>query len=354
MKIHVFNPEHDIALAAGTPLFTAPRAGRQLRSDLGFLPALWADDGDVVVVDDIHCLDTYSPMFRELFANVEFVGWPQLSRMDVTDAEVDVWGWDAVICRELVRANPAFAPLLPGDDRMENIRRMSNRRFAAENLLPQLLVTDERLTGQAEYVDDVAAVADRLASGSWVLKSPWSSSGRGVRFFDQPLTEQQKGWCRNVIEQQGGIMLEPKYNNVCDFAMEFFSDGRGGIDYLGLSVFTTTDGGYTGNLVADERMKVEILSEHVETGLVYRIRDKIADALSASVGTGYRGVFGVDMMIVEEAEVRAKKIVPCVELNLRRTMGHVALAMAGNGKVPIPCLMNIYYSGGRYSLNFTF
>ena len=354
MKIHIFNPDHDIALAAGTPLFTAPRAGRQLRSDMGFLPALWAADGDVVVVDDIHCLDSYSPMFRELFANVEFVSWPQLSRMDVTDAEVDVWGWDAVICRELVRANPAFAPLLPGDEQLENIRRMSNRRFAAENLLPRLLEIDERLTGQAEYIDDIDAVADRLALGSWVLKSPWSSSGRGVRFFDKPLTAQEKGWCRNVIEQQGGIMLESKYNNVCDFAMEFVSDGRGGIDYRGLSVFTTDGGGYTGNLVADEKEKEEILSEHVEAGLVYRIRDKIADVLSASVGRDYRGVFGVDMMIVEEAEGRAEKIVPCVELNLRRTMGHVALALAEKGKVPVPSLMNITYSGGRYFLNFTF
>ena len=28
-------------------------AGREMRSDLGFLPALWAEDGDMVLVDDI-------------------------------------------------------------------------------------------------------------------------------------------------------------------------------------------------------------------------------------------------------------------------------------------------------------
>ena len=53
MKLHIFNPEHDIALAANQPRFTAPHAGRQLRADLGFLPALWADDGDLVLVDDV-------------------------------------------------------------------------------------------------------------------------------------------------------------------------------------------------------------------------------------------------------------------------------------------------------------
>ena len=52
MTLHIFNPEHDIALASGLSNFTAPHAGRQLRHDLGFLPALWAREGDVVMVDD--------------------------------------------------------------------------------------------------------------------------------------------------------------------------------------------------------------------------------------------------------------------------------------------------------------
>ena len=49
-KLHLFNPEHDIALAANLGNFTAPHAGRQLRNDLGFLPALWAQEGDRVLV----------------------------------------------------------------------------------------------------------------------------------------------------------------------------------------------------------------------------------------------------------------------------------------------------------------
>ena len=47
------NPEHDIALASNLANFTAPHAGRQLRSDLGFLPVLWADESDAVLVDNV-------------------------------------------------------------------------------------------------------------------------------------------------------------------------------------------------------------------------------------------------------------------------------------------------------------
>ena len=53
MKLHIFNPDHDLALAANQKIFTAPHAGRLLRGDLSFIPALWADDGDLVLVDDI-------------------------------------------------------------------------------------------------------------------------------------------------------------------------------------------------------------------------------------------------------------------------------------------------------------
>ena len=49
--IHIFNPEHDIALGAHVEQFTAPHAARQLRHDLGFLPMIWAEEGDKVIVE---------------------------------------------------------------------------------------------------------------------------------------------------------------------------------------------------------------------------------------------------------------------------------------------------------------
>ena len=52
-KLYVFNPEHDLALAANLANFTAPHAGRQLRHDLGYLPALWASNDDYILVDDV-------------------------------------------------------------------------------------------------------------------------------------------------------------------------------------------------------------------------------------------------------------------------------------------------------------
>jgi hypothetical protein len=47
MKLHIFNPGHDIALAANDEKMTAPHAVRQMQMDLGFIPALWADNSEV-------------------------------------------------------------------------------------------------------------------------------------------------------------------------------------------------------------------------------------------------------------------------------------------------------------------
>ena len=74
MKLHIFNPEHDLALAANLKQFTAPHAGRQLRSDLAFIPALWAEEGDLVLVDDIDFAKNRVRHFgAELNSKVEFI-----------------------------------------------------------------------------------------------------------------------------------------------------------------------------------------------------------------------------------------------------------------------------------------
>ena len=65
MKLLVFNPEHDLALAANLSNFTAPHAGRQLRTDLGYIPAIWAAADDRVLVENVE--DADPPSFRAIY-----------------------------------------------------------------------------------------------------------------------------------------------------------------------------------------------------------------------------------------------------------------------------------------------
>ena len=68
MNLHIFNPEHDIALASNLSNFTAPHAGRQLRHDLGFLPEVWAEEGDCILVDDVELAQYEGKKFLQAMA----------------------------------------------------------------------------------------------------------------------------------------------------------------------------------------------------------------------------------------------------------------------------------------------
>ena len=93
MKLHIFNPEHDIALAADMERFTAPHAGRQMRASLGFLPAFWAEHGDLVLVDDVEAAAEAVRHMKAFARDVRFVSTADLSHIDASEIEdVEPWG----------------------------------------------------------------------------------------------------------------------------------------------------------------------------------------------------------------------------------------------------------------------
>ena len=211
MRLHIFNPEHDIALAADMERFTAPHAGRQMRASLGFLPAFWAEHGDLVLVDDVEAAAEAVRHMKAFARDVRFVSTADLSHIDASEIEdVEPWGWDKTLCFQLTKANMALQRLLPDADRLARIRQISSRQFAAEHLLPALTAMDSRLIGESRYCSSTEEV-DRLLrdNGRSVIKSPWSCSGRGVRYVGAELDEHGRGWLRNVMAQQGGVTVEP-------------------------------------------------------------------------------------------------------------------------------------------------
>lgn len=365
MKLHVFNPEHDIALAANLSNFTSPRAGRELRRDLSFLPSLWADDGDWVLTDnkqaaieqlkalpvtqkDVRLIDK-----RELKTECEH-GLP-------TGFSIEPWGWDKAICHELIHCGIPES-LFPSTERLENIREMSHRGWVAEHLLPHLIYNIKGTIGSsvcATTIEDVRQEFEKV--GQCVVKSPWSSSGRGVRFIENAsqLSALDK-WINNVIERQGCIMVEPMYRKIADFAMEFRST-ENGVEYQGLSVFDTQGTAYTGNMIATEEQKLSFLSakapllQHestpfaLENDIFYKlkgIKDLVKNILTPLFKDKYYGSFGIDMMLVTNPQ--RSIIHPCVELNLRHTMGEVAIHLSKH-RTLLGSMMQILHTD-RYRL----
>ena len=345
MKLHIFNPDHDLALAANQKIFTAPHAGRLLRGDLSFIPSLWADDGDLVLVDDI---DSACDKMRHLCGyenheRVEFVTKLQLQKIFADTMLVDSihpWGWNLSLKEELRRIGCPDI-MLPTDETMQNIRALSSRQWAATHL--------QNGVKYVTSLHELQLLAQDMRRV--VVKAPWSSSGRGVRYLTAQ-TLQAPGfsrWAEHIMEKQGGVTVEPYYNKVKDFGMEFEAvDGQ--IVYRGLSLFQVMKNAYVGNVLASEEEKEEMLRGVVSHEQLVAVSEHVKKVMQPALRGVYNGPFGVDMMVCAKQPGSKDVFVnPCIELNLRRTMGHVALALSGHGEQPLR-MMQVLFCGNRYRL----
>lgn len=328
MLLNIFNPEHDLALAANMPTFTPPHAARQLRYDLSFIASLWADNGSVILTEDEERAQREYAKIRSSLSNIgintlediRFVKPLEIGKIQID--EVNLWGWDIAIATQL-RTNGINDSAIPGGQQLERIRELSHRNTAVK-FLPTLRDINGTV-GESFICHSLEEVEQWLKHyNSIVIKAPWSSSGRGLRFGFDTLTGHQNGWVSNVIKNQGCVIVEPYFKKAKDFGMEFICNKDGIISYCGLSLFGTHNGAYTGNLLATEHKKREILSKYLDLETLSELEKSICTHLPDYI-KGYTGPIGIDMMALHNGTIH-----PCVEINLRRTMGHVALNISPN------------------------
>lgn len=347
MTLHVFNPEHDIALAYDNKYFTAPHAGRQLRHDLDYLPILWAEEGDYVLVENVSSAQQHALRLQRYGKQVQFVDRNDVERLSEKIDNVMPWGWDSSVKFQLGQLGVKVS-VLPEDKILAGIRQLSNRQFSSAVLRDVLKeLSNPILLGKASYINSIVDLESVLQKiGKAVIKAPWSSSGRGVRYVDTVLDAALANWSKNVIKTQGGVMIEPYYNKVKDFGVEFYSDTEG-VHYSGLSVFHTVSGAYVGNSLAGEEEKQSILSAYVSNDLLSEVITTLEQLLTGRLRGVYNGPLGVDMMVVAAEE--GFMLHPVVEINLRRTMGHVALSLSAWEELH-DRMMRIDYDGSHYHL----
>lgn len=338
MKLHIFNPEHDIALAYNKPHISVPHAAQELRMNLGFLPSLWADDGDCVLVDDIKYALKASNLLKSLINDVLFVEKKDLKELPIDG--VLPWGWDKRIKAELAE-NGVGETLLPDDNTLDAVRELSGRRHTVA-LIKKLRSGIENVTcGESLICSSNEDIEELLhCYRTIVLKAPWSSSGRGIRYVTGKYDEAKSSWARKTILHQGYIMAEPYYNKVCDFALEFVAHANGKVEYRGLSVFHTLNGKYTGNIISSEEDKRFRLARYVDIDLLDIVTHRLEKNLSEILQGKYVGKLGVDMMAVADMPSGKLLLHPCVEVNLRSTMGHIALELS-NKRMEFASIMSI-------------
>lgn len=322
MILYSFNPEHDLALASGEANYMAPASARQMANDLALLPIWYAEAGSAVLASSAYNLDYLKKMQELLGVDVQLVTPPEVG----LDRSVSFfpWGWNPALRKRLLTLG-VDETQLPSEAYLSELRGCAHRSQAV-GLLPKLQLS-LFFCGESFYLKTMeeceAFVESRATS---LLKSPLSGSGKGLNWCKGTFTNFISGWCARVSSSQGGVIGEPIYNKVEDFAMEFYLDGTGHISFAGYSAFQTSESGmYAGNaLLSDEKILAK-LSAYVPCEELSGLRIRLEEELVALFGDFYRGYLGVDMMICHfPGEVPEYRIHPCVEINLRMNMGLVA------------------------------
>ncbi|MGC4015012.1 MAG: DUF455 family protein [Luteolibacter sp.] len=192
---------------------------------------------------------------------------------------------------------------------------------------------------------EIAVLAIHAAGHAALLKAAYSCAGRGhFRIDPGKLDDSARAWIRQALEKHRAIVIETWLQRVLDFSAIYEIEPEGRVRLTGMTVMENDSAGrFTGTRVAwkwGSMLDPECAAfffgpakgmEWYET----RIPEILPDLLP-----GYRGPVGIDSMIHRLPD-GSLALRPVVEVNVRMTMGRVALelqkrpAFRGNGRFRI-------------------
>ena len=331
-SIHYFNPGHETAILHGSENYTPAINVQRMTRELSMLPVWYAGEEDYVFTDAVEyperLYDGFGKLARPISQEKLFSLKNSLPMLTARP-----WGYSPHSCGLFRRLAQKKLPIVYPEWK-EDYKRLTGRQTAA-GCLSRLkeAVKDVVLPDVPVFcttIDEAEAFLKQHRRTAFVLKSPFSSSGRGVLWIrgNEPGVK-DKQWMAGILKRQQAFSIEPALDKVQDFAMEFYSDGEGNVRYEGLSVFSTAEqGAYSGNLLGAQDRLWQQLSPYGIVDELLRYRDLLIDILQEVYGPVYEGYLGVDMLVYKETENNAYHIHPCVEINMRYTMGLVALQIS--------------------------
>lgn len=343
-RLLLFNPENDLALAADERNYTPRAHAAALHRAGALLPAWWAGHGDLLLAPAGSRADLEA--IRSQYGLNGEIATPEAVAEMVTECEP--WGWSLDAKRQFMAAGVPEARL-PDDATLGRWRELSHRRSAVwlnryiagempETMLPRF---------PEIYTDAEAAMSliESLDKACYV-KAPWSSSGRGVFVARSMPSATLRGQIAGIVRRQGAVIIEPALDRTADFAALYYCrDGVPG--WGGWSVFMTAERcAYVGNLVATQPVLQALVSDMINPVDAGRLVEVQLEGLTRLLaGSGYTGWLGVDMLTYRDVSGR-NRLDACVEINLRRTMGVVAMELAGHFCPDRPMTYSVEYNAG--------
>lgn len=330
--LHYFNPDHERAVLADNEHYTLATHSEKMKEDLSFLPAWYASSGDFVFVSP-----DFDIGFREKLPckpQGEAVREQDLEKRknELSGSGFIPWGTSPDVLKRFENLNDKYGLHLSIGKWDRRFIEACGRKTASACLsdlseqIPE--IQKDILPIIAESEKEIENYLQGQKS-TIIIKSPYSSSGRGLQWISpEGYDRSRRQIVHGYLKKQGYVCMEKALDKICDFSMLFFSSGKNRVHFKGYSVFTTdTKGNYSGNRISTQASLFEsLISQGVNPGILLTIKDKMEKILAGKY-KNYKGALGVDMMLYKDTCGKIR-IHPCLEINMRFSMGWPAMKIA--------------------------
>jgi len=361
--LYIFNATSEMAISNGTVSFMPNKILSRFEQDLDVLPIYYAESKDVILVNQLPDADFLRSLEEVGISLPRFVLFPQsLTDQTFLKEEKDrlqPWGWSPRIHHQLApfksQCHQDFS------DQPNAYWQTKHKDIYSRKLALSCLEHITKNAPSGKYISkDIFPVICTQQSevealqNKWqqiVIKSPWSSSGRGLQVLRKAfINKSVKQALGGVLKSQGYVMVEALVNKQLDFSIQFFADGKGNLDFLGFAFFDTNENGqYQANYLGHTP---EIFDKTLSKAEQKQLISSVSDALKANqIPQEYYGYLGIDCMLFFDSEGKSK-IQPCLEINLRYNMGTIALKLNANIHPESKGTFNIFADAKSDFVNF--
>lgn len=329
-ELFYFNPTCEMAIANGSATYTPPKHLEKFRNDLSILPIYFGDAQDVVLIDG-----TVPKEFLERLKNIGWnLPWVVNKSEDIsTDLlplkKLSPWGWSPAIIRRmhsytnlLDESSKSAQAAIWNDEYKVMMSRLTGQKLSQllkNALLPKGYISIPKVALRVDSMSQLIKL-EREMTSPILLKTPWSASGRGlfkIRSREENVLE--NNWIKSKFKQQGFLMAEPFLNKIQDLSFHFKKEGSR-VVFIGTTFFkSASDGRFMGCYIDIPEMKIDPAFP------LQKVMEDASCLMKESLCTlneieSYNGYIGVDALLFYD-DVGEVRLHPCIEVNLRYTMG---------------------------------
>jgi hypothetical protein len=336
--IHYFNPGHETAVLNASKYYQPGANQLKMQQDLAFLPAWYASPDDFVFTEkpltDEFIASTLSlnPIAQSI-TSADFI-----QRKEVLQKEqIDLWG-----------ISPQSIYFFEKQNRQQQLQleipvwkaeyRSLGSRLTAKECLSFLIETVPRIEKEIlpAFFSEIDEIENHLLQQTekQLAKAPYSSSGRGLIWLPpEKLARSERQILSGILKKQSVVSVEKALDKQLDFSMHFVIRSGGKVDFIGYSVFQTNNkGAYEKSRLAHPKALENQISSFIDKDLLSTVKDQLLTFIQHHYAPHYQGCIGVDMLVYQSGN--QFRLNPCVEINMRKSMGYLAIQLVQNHLSP--------------------